>query len=625
MRFPAFVLLSLSLLLPFAPASLAAYVQTRACLGNDGERNSSHEGFSPYGLRASLISSPDHHGFDRLQLTLHGQQIDIPACDRNKLSNVTSSMRITSLGSSSTFAGRLESWDCANAGPDSRSKYASFIFTYDVASSRFLDTYWLTIELLDENGPFSGCINAYLTPDVGQAVSQTALWTPVAVFVIVLVAGVGKQIRDLASSRESDGTGQHNQEPRHAHIVRVGDCISYLQFIFFAGSLTLSYPGFLRPVVGKLSWSTLMFPAGLVAQHSWYDGVQDGIYEINGTFGGTEGLDLTTQVVGGTVTVSTWLNIVTLATLIFVLILGSMVLGQQLAKIDHYISGNRNAFDSDNEFTTKAPVLASLRLFCSYFLLPLVAWSTFMLTYANGLPILYTAAATVMVSCLIALVWVAMWRSSPHRMGYLLVDSIKKPRGNASREWMQDVYAMSVFVLLFLRGATIGGLQVAGLLQLLVLLGTELFQMTVFTFSYLQNPLASQTGRMSALRTAVLLLEIGFVPRLAPFSAQIILGFAVLLVHALVLVFVFFLPGVHDLYILCRRSSSASSKHKHGNSRNSDADQASVSIGSTQSRERLPIGYDLADGDGAGVHVAANHEASHDRADNTRAGAGVGG
>ncbi|KAG6010169.1 hypothetical protein E4U21_007646 [Claviceps maximensis] len=568
MRSPAFVLsLSLSLSLLCAPASLAAYVQSRAC----SETSSSRGGSAPSGLRASLTSSPDHHGINQLKLTIDEQQTGLVTCEQDKLSNVTSLVRVTSLGSSSIFAGLLESSNCADAGPNPQTKYAHFEFAYNISASHFLDTYWLTIELLDKNGPFSTCINAYLTPDVGQVVSQTASWAPVAIFLIVLVASLGKQLDNIAPSGDSKGSRgrQSNREPRRAHIIRIGNCISYLQFIFFAGSLTLSYPGFLRPVASKVSWSTLMFPTGLVAQKSWYDGVRDGIYEVNGTFGGTEGLELMTQVVGGTLTVSTWLNIITLAGLVFFLILALMVLGQRLTKAHHSISGSKDSFlfDSDDGFTLQAAALAALRLFCSYLLLPLVAWSTYMLTYANGIPVYYTVAATFMVTCLIGLVWLAMWRSSPHRMGYLLVDSIKKPDGTSHQSWMEDVYAMMVFVLLFLRGATIGGLQMAGLPQLSVLLFTEVFQMTLFAFSYLQNPLASQTGRMSALRTVTLLLEIGFVPGVASFSAHIILGFAVLLVHALVLVFFFLLPGVYDLYTLFTRPPPASSRQEDGDGR----------------------------------------------------------
>ncbi|KAG5922570.1 hypothetical protein E4U61_005036 [Claviceps capensis] len=121
---------------------------------------------------------------------------------------------------------------------------------------------------------------------------------------------------------------------------------------------------------------------------------------------------------------------------------------------------------------------------------------------------------------------------------------------------------MSVFVLLFLRGAAIGGLQMAGLVQLLVLLMTEAIQLTFFAFSYRQNLLLSQTGRMPVPRTMALLLEVEFVPGLeAELSVRIILGFAVLLVHTCVLLSLFLLPAIHDMYILSTRSSTASASY----------------------------------------------------------------
>ncbi|KAG5949356.1 hypothetical protein E4U60_006282 [Claviceps pazoutovae] len=568
MRFRAFVL---SLLLFCANASRAAYIQSRACVDHDAVSDPGHGGFDSFGLRASLVASPELHGLDRLELTFIGDPTSPVACEQAQRLNATSSVRISSLGSSSTFAGRLVSSNCADVysplEPLLKSQYVRFEFAYDVAPARFLDTYWLTAELQDENGPLS-CLNAYLTPDMGAAVSQTAIWAPVAIFAVVLLAGIWTEVRNLASSAggESGRAGQRGPERRRSHIVRIGDCISYLQFIFFAASLTLNEPGFLRPVVSKMSWSTLMLPAGLVAHKSHYSGVQDGIYEVNGTMGeGTKGLELATQVIGGTVTVNTWLNIITLGALIFFLILGLMILERWLTRARYLAPENKtsSAYGSHDDSTIHAAALATLRLFCSYLLLPLVAWSTYILTYAKGIPVYYTVAAVIMVICLTTLVCFAMWRGSPRRMGYLLVDRIhKKPQSTSRQSRMQDVYAMSVFVLLFLRGAAIGGLQMAGLVQLLVLLMTEAIQLTFFAFSYRQNPLLSQTGRMPVPRTMALLLEVGFVPGLeAELSVRIILGFAVLFVHTCVLLSLFLLPAIHDMYILSTRSSTASASY----------------------------------------------------------------
>ncbi|KAG6026478.1 hypothetical protein E4U19_002567 [Claviceps sp. Clav32 group G5] len=588
MRFRAFVL---SLLLFCANASRAAYIQSRSCLDHDAVSDPRHGESGPFGLRASLAASPELHGLDRLELTFIGGPTSPVACEQAQRLNATSSVRISSLGSSSTFAGRLVSSDCAEMysplRPIPKSQSVRFEFAYDVAPARFLDTYWLTAELQDDNGPMS-CLNAYLTPDVGAAVSRSAIWVPVAIFAMVLLAGIWTEVRNLASSAgaESGRVDQRAPERRRSHIVRIGDCISYLQFIFFAGSLTLKEPGFLRPVVSKMSWSTLMLPAGLVAHKSHYNGMHDGIYEINGTMSeGTKGLELATQVIGGTVTVNTWLNIITLGALIFFLILGLMILERRLTRAHYLVPENKTSsayLGSQDDSTIHAAALATLRLFCSYLLFPLVAWSTYILTYAKGIPLYYTVAAVIMIICLAILVCFAMWRGSPHRMGYLLIESInKKPQSTSLQSQMQDVYATSVFVLLFLRGAAIGGLQMAGLVQLLVLLMTEAIQLAFFAFSYRQNPLISQTGRMPIPRTVVLLLEVGFVPGFeAELSVRIILGFAVLFVHTCVLLSLFLLPAIHDIYILSTRSSTASASYTQddGGSNNTDPGLAPVSI-----------------------------------------------
>ncbi|KAG5989038.1 hypothetical protein E4U52_005985 [Claviceps spartinae] len=71
-----------------------------------------------------------------------------------------------------------------------------------------------------------------------------------------------------------------------------------------------------------------------------------------------------------------------------------------------------------------------------------------------------------------------------------------------------------------------------------------------------------------------LLLEVGFVPGLeAELSVRIILGFAVLFVHTCVLLSLFLLPAIRDIYILSTRSSTASASsytQDDGGSNNTD-------------------------------------------------------
>ncbi|KAG5922568.1 hypothetical protein E4U61_005034 [Claviceps capensis] len=135
----------------------------RACVDHDAVSDPGHGGSDSFGLRASLVASPELHGLDRLELTFIGDPTSPVACEQAQRLNAISSVRISSLRSSSTFAGRLVSSDCADVysplEPLLKSQYVRFEFAYDVAPARFLDTYWLTAELQDENGPLS-CLNA---------------------------------------------------------------------------------------------------------------------------------------------------------------------------------------------------------------------------------------------------------------------------------------------------------------------------------------------------------------------------------------------------------------------------------------------------------------------------------
>jgi len=53
-----------------------------------------------------------------------------------------------------------------------------------------------------------------------------------------------------------------------------------------------------------------LFLAGPVIHGKIYSGVADGIYSINGTYGGTTGLEHMHQIVGAPSTIDTWVNMV---------------------------------------------------------------------------------------------------------------------------------------------------------------------------------------------------------------------------------------------------------------------------------------------------------------------------
>lgn len=134
---------------------------------------------------------------------------------------------------------------------------------------------------------------------------------PLGIFLFVLVVGAIRSLVNLPAPddednvpRLGDGDGDEDEDAPDPQPVlpNVGDCLQYLQHIFLGASLSLFYPGFLIPVAGRVSWSSLFSGGILTYGHADYASISDGIYERNGTYGGTFGLETMAQIVGAPAT-----------------------------------------------------------------------------------------------------------------------------------------------------------------------------------------------------------------------------------------------------------------------------------------------------------------------------------
>lgn len=515
-----------------------AYVQFKDCFDKDAARQE----YFPESLAASIWSTASE---TQLELRVTGRYDDAASCQDADGSRTISHLEMAALGASRRYEGRLVNSTCPEYIRGL--PYGRFTFAYDIDQLHPLDSFFLTIDLQGRNGTPMSCLNAPLTPDIGKAASEAFTWVPITIFFLVVTASLWRETSKLAVDQD-DETESTNRESSHIHVTRVADCISYLQFIFFSSALSLRYPGFLQPVVSHASWSTLMMRAGVVARDPWYDGVQDGLYEINGTFGGTPGLELMTQVMGGTVTKNTFLNTIASAALVFMLLIGLVALGQRLSwSRDWFKETNSLVFRDSRHRNIKATVWTALRLFCSYLLMPLVTWSSYMLGHAAMHPVYYSVAATALDCCLVLFIWWAMAQTSPRSMGYLLIDSSAEYRNLRRQSYMQNLHTAGVFILLFSRGLIIGGLQKLGMVQLLVLIATEVIQISLDAVVYRAKPFSSRTGLMPLVRLVVLLLAVGFLPDVASHEARMALGYVILAIHALVLLAFFFFPALFEI------------------------------------------------------------------------------
>ncbi|KAJ0307243.1 hypothetical protein Brms1b_010033 [Colletotrichum noveboracense] len=226
-----------------------------------------------------------------------------------------------------------------------------------------------------------------------------------------------------------------------------------------------------------------MIPHGPVHSATPYFGLKDALYEVNGTLTASPGLELMTQILGAPVTPRSWANTLTLVGLL--LLAAAAAAAAQLALRRPSNRARAARLRGTTDPGLRGTVWTVLRVFLTYFLTPVAAWSTYQLTAAAFLPLYHTVLTALVVALLVAALWWGVMQNSPRNMGYLLLDASKTPQTPGRLSRSQDRYAMAMFALMFVRGAAVGGLQMpgAGVVQVLVLAACEVVQLLVMGFT----------------------------------------------------------------------------------------------------------------------------------------------
>ncbi|KAF4993462.1 hypothetical protein FGRMN_6468 [Fusarium graminum] len=535
-----FALLSIS-----SCSVLGAHVQFRSC----STATSSLYRFEPTSLRAFLDKQETETD---LRLRILAEYPTNAACHKSLLENASVELSLAALGGTSRYNGEIRNATCQTyeykqINKVVHSQILNVLFTVENPSP--LAAYELEV-VIDAPDHFSvACMDAFLTPDIGSIFQHISFWGPIITFALVLVAAGWREWYNLVhASRDDDESGQE-RVPNRSHLTRIADCLAYIQFIFFTSALSLNQPGFLQPVTSSLSWSTLMLRRGIVWRKSRYYGIHDGIHEINGTFGGTSGLEHMTQVMAAPLTVDTWTNIATLALAIFAFLFMMLQVGLHVRWTrDWFKQLGSWILESPSKQRHKATVWVALRVFLSYLLLPLTAWTTYQLDSASARSIYYTLLVVVVVALLLIGSWWGMSSRSPQNMGYLLVDDLHMQDPDEEPSRTQDYYTFVTFILLFARGVIIGGLQRFGVAQLFSLMACEVVQLSFLAYARVAPGFLSKPVLVAGARLCGLLLCLGMTPYLWNHTAASALGYVFLVFNALFLIGMFFVPSTFELW-----------------------------------------------------------------------------
>jgi hypothetical protein len=426
------------------------------------------------------------------------------------------------------------------------------------------------------------CIASLITPAIPPAISSGLRYGSLAIFLFVFFVSILRTIAAVSGlqyQNENDGTDSDG--PSAATVLpSVSDCLHFLQFIFLTGGLSLSYPGFYPAAVGHLNWfalfADLALPirsfvpapiAGLVRMASTYPGVRDGLYEVNGTYGGSPGLEVMTQMVGAPMTCDTWLLmllfIVSIATALglFIWLLETVrprnVLGLPLL----------GPHDGTGRLTFAMRIgNGVLKLVLSYITIPLMALSTYQLNFSGNLGAGHmTLTLVVLLLILLAFAWLAV-RLPAESLGALVFEARLRHRrvGGDEAGGGEDLeeerqarrdhgFVMVLFVLNIVRGLTVGGLQKWGVVQFAILVVCEVIMLVAIRI-FRPYPLLSVGFTTTLLRLAVLACFVPFTfPPSKMLSAKSVSAYVALSLYAVGLIGISFVSSCWHLYRLAQQ------------------------------------------------------------------------
>lgn len=401
-----------------------------------------------------------------------------------------------------------------------------------------------------------------VTPDLGNSLINTLTYVPLVVLILVAVATASAAVfSPWGSADVFKFTSNYGRDDDLLRLVTpgFGDCLQYLQFIVLAGSLSLNYPGYFQPVVSQVSWSALMFNESFVSKGNGYHSLADGMYVANGTYG----LDRMSQMVGMTNDKDMWAGMVIWLVVVVVAVVVLIQIGF-LARWAYRSISNTQQEDLRQK-NLPFSLGNGVRVVFNYFLLPVVALSTYQLVIAGHSPAATVAIAVVLLFSLIVFAGYLLSLIVRTRPRSYLFDDLPTvlfygPLYNTYSD-SAATFALVPVMLTFIRGIAIGAVQPSGIAQLVLLAICEVIMiLTLNAFRPFHSPTSMNAFHtiFAIVRLLVLLLSIAFLPSLGIKDApRGWIGYIILLIHAIVLVFGFFLNACQTLIEVLARLAGA--------------------------------------------------------------------
>jgi hypothetical protein len=420
----------------------------------------------------------------------------------------------------------------------------------------------LMIKYGDSEATDIGCISANITPDLGSGLSGVLTFIPL---VVLLFVGFATAFAAIFSPwGTADIFRWTTNYGRDADLLRLvtpgfGDCLQYIQFVALTGGLTLDYPGFYQPVVSKVSWSALMFNESFVSHDPGNPSIVDGIYVTQGMYG----LDILRQLVGANAAEDVWAGM----TVWLLVILGATLAVIQFGFLLRSIYRHINNTPEEDLRAKNMPFSVGnvIRIVFSYFLLPAVALSTFQMVVAGQSPTYTVVLAAIMLVLIIGFAGWLLYLIATIKPRSFLFDDLPTVLlyGSLYNTYSDNAapFALVPVLVTFIRGVAIGAVQPSGIAQLVLLAICEVITvLALHAFRPFHSPTSMNAYHtfFAVLRFATVLLMISFAPSLGVSEGpKGWIGYAILLMHAIVLIFGFLLNAVQTIVEVAARMAGA--------------------------------------------------------------------
>ena len=371
-------------------------------------------------------------------------------------------------------------------------------------------------------------------------------------------------------------TANFGQDPDALRLVTpgFGDAWYYVQFAVYTACLSLNYPGVYQPSLSRLSWSQLLFNTTLVYDANNTVQWSTATHSITGAIGSSSPPSLINCVNGSDFGLTQYAALVgipgenvwpTFMVWFLLVLVGVTILTEITFMIYWVYKRVRHSHSDDLGFgTMNLCFLAGMLIrVWQLFYIVIVTLSCYQLVIGSSSPPfqLGLSVITLILLCIalpVVLVWIVS--RNQHLFADLNVLLALGPLYNTYAD-SKVLFCAVVFVIRLFQGIVIGAAQASGIAQITLLALLEIFFLVALNIWRPFHRRTSMNGWhtfMASVRLLVLFFLIAFIPSLSV-SAGVRgwIGYTLLVIHGVVLIFVFLLNVIQTLVEITARLAGA--------------------------------------------------------------------